>query len=49
MSTDGTEEDVQGLGRPALPNINVCGHHTNWPHSLDAQMFATTDTYRKRN
>lgn len=48
-STDGTEEDVQGLGRPAIPRINVCGRHTNWPHSEDARLFAqTSDAYKAR-
>ena len=37
--TDGTEEDVQKLGRKALPNLNICDRHTNWPHSDDAQRF----------
>jgi hypothetical protein len=48
MSTDGTEEDVQGLKRPALPNLNVCSRHTNWPHSEDAKAFALSDIYRNR-
>jgi len=48
MSSDGTETDIQGLGRKALPNLNVCDRHTNWPHSTDAQAFALTDIYRKR-
>jgi len=42
-SFDGTEEDVQGLGRPALPNLNICGRHTNWPHSEDARTWATAN------
>lgn len=48
MCTDGTEEDVQGLKRPALKNLNVCARHTNWPHSEDAQLFALSDVYRNR-
>jgi hypothetical protein len=43
--TDGNEKDSQGLDRKALPNINVCDHHENWPFSDDAQQFALT---RKR-
>jgi hypothetical protein len=47
--TDGSEVDAQGLGRKALPNLNVCGRHTNWPHSEDAQRFAlASDVYRAR-
>ena len=46
--SDGTEVDAQGLGRPALKNVNTCANHPNWVHSNDAQAFATTDTYRKR-
>jgi hypothetical protein len=48
MCTDGTEEDAQGLKRPALKNLNVCSRHTNWPHSEDAQRFALSETYRNR-
>lgn len=49
IGTDGTEVDVQGLGRPALKNINVCMRHSNWPHSEDAQKFAlTSDVYKTR-
>jgi hypothetical protein len=48
-STDGTEKDAQGLGRPALPGINVCAHHMNWPHSDDAKVFALqSEKYRAR-
>jgi hypothetical protein len=47
-STDGTEEDAQGLGRPALARLNVCDHHTNWPHSDDARQFALSPTYQAR-
>lgn len=39
-STDGSEEDSQGLGRKALPNLNTCDHHSNWPFSDDAKEFA---------
>ena len=39
IGTDGSEEDVQKLGRKAIPNLNVCLHHGNWPHSEDAQRF----------
>lgn len=47
--TDGSETDSQGLGRKALPNLNVCANHTNWPHSEDAQRFAlTSDAYKAR-
>lgn len=49
MSTDGTEIDSQGLDRPAVPNLNVCNHHANWPHSDDARTFAlSSEVYRKR-
>jgi hypothetical protein len=48
-SSDGSEVDAQGLGRKALPNLNVCSRHTNWPHSEDAQRFAlASDVYRAR-
>jgi hypothetical protein len=47
-SSEGNEKDVQGLGRPAIKNINVCVRHSNWPHSDDAKVFALTDIYRKR-
>lgn len=40
--TDGAEKDVQGLGRKAVANINVCDHHENWPFSDDAKHFALT-------
>ena len=39
-STDGTEVDETGLGRPSIPKLNVCAHHKNWPHSVDAKKFA---------
>jgi hypothetical protein len=38
--TDGSEPDVQGLGRKPLSFINTCPHHENWPFSDDAQKFA---------
>jgi hypothetical protein len=53
-STDGTEKDSQVekrsdlKARPALPKLNVCDHHENWPHSNDAQQFALSDKYRGR-
>lgn len=46
--TDGTEVDATGLKRPAIAKLNVCDHHTNWPHSPDAQSFAAGDIYRAR-
>lgn len=49
LTTDGTEVDVQGLERPALPNINVCARHANWPHSDDAKVFALmSGSYKQR-
>jgi hypothetical protein len=49
MMTDGTEEDVQKLGRKPLPKLNVCSRHTNWPFSEDAKQFAITNaSYRAR-
>jgi hypothetical protein len=48
LCTDGTEVDVQGLGRKAIPLIYVCGHHSNWPHSNDAKEFSNSDTYVAR-
>lgn len=47
-SSDGSEKDVQGLGRKALPNINACARHSNWPHSEDAQLFAVSAPYKAR-
>lgn len=45
--TDGTE--VDGLGRKALANLNVCDSHANWAHSEDARKFAlNSDTYKNR-
>jgi hypothetical protein len=46
--TDGAEEDVQKLGRPAIKGINTCVPHSNWPHSDDAKAFALTEKYRNR-
>ena len=47
--TDGTEKDTQGLGRPALPNLNLCTRHLNWAHSEDAKKFAlASDIYKNR-
>ena len=39
IGTKGDEKDIQGLGRKALPNLNVCPHHENWPFSEDAQRW----------
>lgn len=36
-----TGEEVDHLGRKALARINVCAHHSNWPHSEDAVHFAS--------
>lgn len=36
------------LLRPAVPNVNVCAHHDNWPHSEDAARFAASDVYKAR-
>lgn len=36
------------LNRPAVPNINVCHPHKNWPHSDDAKVFALTPVYQAR-
>lgn len=46
--TDGTEIDIQDLDRPSIADINVCNRHGNWPHSADAERFATSDAYRER-
>jgi hypothetical protein len=57
--TDGTEKDVstrrvadgaidEPLNRPAIPFLNVCARHLNWPHSDDAKAFALTDAYKGR-
>lgn len=46
--TDGSEADGQGLGRPAIPRLNVCDHHENWPHSEDAKAFTLSKTYQDR-
>jgi hypothetical protein len=56
--TDGSEEDKHprpspdGTKRKALPNINICDHHENWPFSEDARAWAAgpgADTYRARS
>jgi hypothetical protein len=36
------------MGRPSIPNLNVCATHRNWPHSEDAQMFALSIPYKAR-
>lgn len=46
MSTDGSEVDA--LGRPAVPYVNICDRHVNWPHSEDAKTFTTTTAYKDR-
>ena len=46
--TDGTEADVQGLGRKALKNINLCTRRSNFAHSADALVFALTPIYQNR-
>lgn len=47
--TDGTETDSQGLGRPAIKNLNLCTRHPNWAHSEDAQRFVLmSDDYKAR-
>lgn len=54
LCTTGAEEDKHprpsptGEKRKALPNLNICAHHENWPFSEDAQRFAATDIYRGR-
>lgn len=46
--------DRQGVGvdqpmaRPAVPYVNICGLHRNWPHSEDAQAFARGAVYQQR-
>lgn len=48
------EEDMvrrKPLDRPALPNINHCHHHRNWPHSDDARAWASgpgAEAYKAR-
>ena len=50
ICTDGTEVDVTGLDRPALPNLNLCESHLNFAHSEDARTFAqTSNEYRNRS
>jgi hypothetical protein len=47
--TDGAETETGELKRKALPNLNVCDHHANWPFSEDARKFAlSSDTYKNR-
>lgn len=47
--TDGSEADKRKLGRKAMPFINHCGRHEDWPFSEDAQRFAQQDNnYRNR-
>lgn len=46
FSTDGTEVDAQG--RTAVKGVNVCNHHSNWPHSDDAKLFVETDAFKRR-
>lgn len=47
--TDGSEVDVQGLGRKPLVGVNVCARHHNWPFSTDAQEFALkSDGFKSR-
>lgn len=47
--TDGTEKDVQGLGRKAVSNLNLCDRHENFAFSEDAKTFAqTSSTYKNR-
>lgn len=47
--TDGSEIDSTGEGRKALPNLNVCFRHSNYPFSEDARIFAqTSGTYKAR-
>ena len=46
--SDGTEVDAQGLGRPAVPHLNVCTNHHNWPHSEDARAFELGGIYKAR-
>ena len=29
--------------RPALPNLNVCNRHGNWPHSPDAKAWVANN------
>lgn len=48
QGTDGTEKDAQNLGRKAVPNLNVCDHHENWPFSQDAKQFALTRKTQER-
>lgn len=45
--TDGSE--IDSLEREAVPHLNVCDGHANWPHSEDAKVFALqSEKYKKR-
>jgi hypothetical protein len=51
--TDGTEKDAHSAPgesgpRPAIPRLNICELHLNWPHSTDAARFAAEGTYLAR-
>jgi hypothetical protein len=48
IGTDGSEKDIQNLNRKAIPNLNVCVSHENWPFSNDAERFAAGDVYKNR-
>ena len=49
LCTTGDEVDVQGLGRKAVKNMNLCERHSNFAHSRDAEVFAaSSDKYRQR-
>jgi hypothetical protein len=51
MSDDGTILEPardEPMNRPAVPKINVCAPHKNWPHSEDAQIFALGKSYKER-
>lgn len=46
-ATDGTEVDSED--RQALPHVNHCERHSNWPHSKDAEDFAERSSdYKSR-
>jgi hypothetical protein len=44
-STTGIEVDA--AGRTAVPKVNFCARHPNWPHSDDAKVFAAISTVYK--
>ena len=47
--TDSTEIDVQKPGRKALPKVNVCKNHENWPFSDDAREWSNRSaSYKQR-